>query len=172
MKKLRVSVVESVSPNDLYHRQCEGHVVEGIIRLLDGRVSYRIVLNENLLRRAIKTASENAYYIFHLSRHGDEEGIQLSDETDIALEAVADCFQKFHYMPAALVLSSCVGGDGGIARAFKNYRQRPDVIFGAEGKDEHAITFPGACISWPILYTELATLRSADCLFSASTFHT
>jgi hypothetical protein len=32
------------------------------------------------------------------------------------------------------------------------------VIFGAEAnEDEHLLTFPGACVSWPILYTALAT---------------
>lgn len=61
-------------------------------------------------------------------------------------------------MPEALILSSCIGGDHGIARAFEECKQRPDVIFGAEAnEDEHLLTFPGACVSWPILYTALAT---------------
>ena len=56
-------------------------------------------------------------------------------------------------MPRALILSSCLGGDAGAARAFKAQRRRPQVIFGTEGK--HKLTFSGACISWPVLYTEL-----------------
>jgi len=61
-------------------------------------------------------------------------------------------------MPKALILSSCVGGDRGIAQAFKKRKRRPDVIFGAEAdEDENLLSFPGACISWPILYTVLAT---------------
>ena len=56
-----------------------------------------------------------------------------------------------------LILSSCVGGDGGIARAFEERKRRPQVIFGAEADDdEHLLTFPTACISWPVLYTILA----------------
>ena len=32
------------------------------------------------------------------------------------------------------------------------------MIFGAEADEEECLlTFPGACISWPILYTSLAT---------------
>lgn len=31
------------------------------------------------------------------------------------------------------------------------------MIFGAEADDEHLLTFPSACISWPILYSILAT---------------
>lgn len=132
--------------------------MEEIVRLLDGKTSYRIVMNASLLNRAIKRASENAYDVFHLSCHGDEEGIQLSDSTEISWEDLADCFQKADRMPTALVLSSCVGGDRGIARAFKERKRRPQVIFGAEAKEEKGLlTFPGACISWPILYTALAT---------------
>jgi hypothetical protein len=62
-------------------------------------------------------------------------------------------------MPRALILSSCIGGHRGIAGAFKERSRRPEVIFGAEAKDdEHLLTFSGACISWPILYTVLATV--------------
>jgi len=157
MKKLKTFVAESVSPRDFYHRQWEGHVVEEIVRLLDGKTSYRIVMNESLLRRAIKSASENAYDIFHLSCHGSDKGIRLSDKTRISWEDLADCFQQVSHMPTALVLSSCVGGDSGIAHAFKERQRRPHVIFGAEATEEkHLLTFPGACISWPILYTALA----------------
>lgn len=158
MNKLKVFIAESVSPEDFYDRDWEGHVVEEIVRLLGGKASYRIVLNAELLCRAIKTASENDYDIFHLSCHGSGQGIRLSDKTRISWERLADYFQKASDMPKALILSSCVGGDGGIARAFKDRKRRPQVIFGAEANDKkHLLTFPGACISWPILYTVLAT---------------
>jgi hypothetical protein len=158
MKKLKAFIAESVSPNEFYDRDWEGHVAEEIVRLLDGKASYRIVLNAELLCRAIKTASENGYDIFHLSCHGSKKGIRLSDDTRLSWAELADCFQKTDDMPKALILSSCVGGDDGIARAFEERRRRPQVIFGAEADDEdHLLTFPGACISWPILYTVLAT---------------
>jgi hypothetical protein len=158
MKELRTFVAESVSPEDFYHRHWEGHVVEEIVRLLDGKTSYRIVMNASLLRRAIKSASTNAYNIFHLSCHGSEKGIRLSDNTRISWEDLAGYFQKVDHIPTALVLSSCIGGDSGIAHAFEERKQRPQVIFGAEANEEkHLLTFPGACISWPILYTVLAT---------------
>jgi hypothetical protein len=158
MKKLKAFIAESVSPNEFYDRDWEGHVAEEIVRLLDGKASYRIVLNAELLCRAIKTASENGYDIFHLSCHGSKKGIRLSDDTRLSWAELADCFQKTDDTPKALILSSCVGGDGGIARAFEERKRRPQVIFGAEADDEdHLLTFPGACISWPILYTVLAT---------------
>jgi hypothetical protein len=158
MKKLKAFIAESVSPGEFYNRNWEGHVAEEIVRLLDGKASYRIVLNAELLCRAIKTASENAYDIFHLSCHGSKKGIRLTDDKRLSWAELADCFQKAHDIPKALILSSCVGGNGGIARAFENRKRRPQVIFGAEAEDDdHLLTFPGACISWPILYTILAT---------------
>lgn len=106
MKKLKVFIAESVSPEDFYNRDWEGHVVEEIVRLLDGKASYRIVLNAELLCRAIKTASENDYDIFHLSCHGDEVGIRLSNQKDLSWDELADCFQKG-------------GPDSGSARSFQ-----------------------------------------------------
>jgi hypothetical protein len=157
MMKLKVFVAESVHATDFYARDWEGHVVEEIVRLLRGKASYRIVLNKKLLRKAIKTASDKGYGIFHLSCHGDKDGIRLTNRTDISWDELADCFQTGKTMPAALIISSCVSGDGGIARAFAKRKHRPRVIFGSEGRKNHRITFAGACISWPILYTVLAT---------------
>jgi hypothetical protein len=72
MMKLKVFTAESVSPEDFYDRDWEGHIVEEIVRLLGGKASYRIVLNDELLCRAIKTASDNDYDVFHLSCHGSD----------------------------------------------------------------------------------------------------
>jgi hypothetical protein len=158
MKKLKAFIAESVSAEEFYNRDWEGYVAEEIVRLLDGKASYRIVLNTTLLCRAIKSASENSYDVFHLSCHGSEKGIRLTDGTRLSWADLADCFQQVKKMPNALILSSCIGGDGGIARVFAKRKRRPDVIFGAEASnDEHLLTFPGACIAWPILYTVLAT---------------
>jgi hypothetical protein len=157
MTNLKVFIAESVFPEDFYDGDREGHVVEAIVRLLRCKASYKIVLNAKMLRKAIGAASENDYDIFHLSCHGDENGIQLTDETELSWDELADCFQKARQTPEALVVSSCVGGDRGIARAFQDRERRPRVIVGTEGKRKHRITFPGACISWPILYTVLAT---------------
>jgi hypothetical protein len=53
MKKLKAFIAESVSPEEFYGHDWEGHVAEEIVRLLDGKASYRIVLNANMLRRSI-----------------------------------------------------------------------------------------------------------------------
>ena len=156
VRKYKAFITESVFAQDFYKNNCEGHVVEAIARVLHWESEYKIAMNRKTLCSAIKAASEDEYDIFHLSCHGDDDGIQLTDETELSWDDLADCFQDLENTPEALVLSSCLGGDAGVARAFRSRKLRPSVIFGAEAKDPHEITFPGACISWPILYTTLA----------------
>jgi hypothetical protein len=157
MEMLKVFIAESVSHEDFYDRDWEGHAAEEIIRLLNGRTRYRIVLNKTLLRRAIKEAADNSYEIFHLSCHGDEDGVQLSGKRNMSWQELAEYFQEAKSAPSVLVLSSCVGGDAGIARGFEKLDRRPTVIFGAEATaEDDLITLPNACISWSILYSVLA----------------
>jgi len=157
MHKLKVFIAESVTHEDFYNRDWEGHAAEEIVRLLNGRTRYRIVLNKTLLRRAIKEAADKGYGIFHLSCHGDEEGVRLSGKRGVSWRELAEYFREAKSGPAVLVLSSCVGGDAGIARAFEKLDRRPTVIFGAEATEaDDLITLPSAWISWSILYSVLA----------------
>lgn len=156
MKTFKVFVAESVFPEDIRKGDREGQVVQAICGVLHRPITYRVVNSKEALCKAIKTASAGNYNIFHLSCHGDAKGVQLADETELSWDELAKCFQGLSSIPAALVISSCVGGDHGVSRAFKKSKRRPQVIFGAEGKKKRRITFPGACITWPILYTSLA----------------
>lgn len=157
MRKYRIFIVESVFAEDFYNNDREGQVVEAIARVLHWESEYKIALDTRSFRRAIKAACNANYHILHLSCHGGKTGIQLTDETEISWNELADCFQKQKQIPAVLIISSCVGGDRGVARAFQERRGRPDVIFGSEATNPCEITFPGACIAWPILFTSLAT---------------
>jgi hypothetical protein len=102
--------------------------VAGDVHPVDGNASYRIVLNAELLCSAIKTASENAYDIFHLSCHGSKKGRRLADDKPLSWAELADCFQKAHDMPKALILSmptmkcKLVERYGISARAFRTAR--------------------------------------------------
>jgi hypothetical protein len=127
MYKLKVFIAESLSHEDFYDRDWEGHAAEEIVRLLNGRSRYRIVLNRALLRRAIREADDDGYAVFHLSCHGDEDGVRLSGNRDVSWQELADYFQKAKTAPTVLILSSCVGGDAGIARAFEKLDRRPTV---------------------------------------------
>jgi hypothetical protein len=157
MHTLKVFIAESLSHEDFYNRDWEGHAAEEIVRLLDGQARYRVVLSRTLLRKAIKESGTDGYSIFHLSCHGNKDGVQLSGLRDVSWQQLAEYFQAAKSVPDALVISSCVGGDAGIARAFEKLDQRPAVIFGAEAaKKSDVITLPNACISWSILYSVLA----------------
>jgi hypothetical protein len=157
MKKFAVFITESLFPEDIRKGDLEGEVVQAISGVLHWQSDYKDVRDKKMLCKAIRAASADDYDIFHLSCHGDAEGIQLADKTELSWDELADCFQGFGSIPNALVLSSCVGGDHGVARSFKKKTRKPQVIFGAEGRNQNRISFPGACISWPILYTSLAS---------------
>jgi len=156
MKKYKILIVESVFAKDFYKGNREGQVVEAIARVLHWQPEYKIALDKGHLCKAIETAATDSYDILHISCHGDAGGIQLTDETELSWDDLASCFRGLNPIPKALVISSCVGGDAGVARAFRRNGRRPNVIFGAEAQDPNEITFPGACISWPVLYTSLA----------------
>ncbi len=156
MKKFKILIAESVFPDDFYADDREGHVVEAMARVLHWKATYKIALNAETLCRAIKAAANGGYDILHISCHGNAKGIQLTNGTELSWGQLADCFQRMEGIPQALVISSCVGGDGGIARAFWDRKRKPRVFFGAEGAARRRITFTGACITWPILYTSLA----------------
>jgi hypothetical protein len=156
MHKFRILIAESVFPEDFHKNDREGQVVEAIARVLHWESEYKIALNTKRLLKAIQEAAANGYDILHISCHGDKEGIQLTDETELSWDELAAFFQENKGAPSALIMSSCVGGDHGIARAFRKCKRRPDVIFGSEAPKPNRITFPGACVSWPVLYTSLA----------------
>lgn len=160
--QLRVLVAESVSPKDFYNRDWEGRVVEEVVRLLAGYVHYRIVITRKYLLRGIAEFYDQSCTVFHLSAHGDEDGIALTDGTDIGWTDLASLFDPGKRNKAtfslqwSLVLSSCCGGTKAVAKAFEAMAYKPAFIFGSEATDEEELlTFPSACIAWPILYSEL-----------------
>ncbi len=151
---MRAYIVEFVSAANFYRREWEGHVVEEIVRLSGARTTYRIAITKGFLIQALERASKRDCEIFHLSCHGNDEGICLTNGERLSWDELAEAFDDATYDPDALILSSCLGGEGGAARAFFKKEWRPSVIFGSESNSDK-LTFSGACISWPILYTEL-----------------
>jgi hypothetical protein len=128
-----------------------------IVCLIRREAQHRVALDPKRLQKAIKAAAAGEYDVFHISCHGDHEGIRLADETDLSWSQLAEFFQEAQWAPKALVMSSCVGGDKNIASAFKDCSPRPEVIFGAEANDDDdLLSFSGACVSWSILYGLLA----------------
>ena len=142
MKKFKIFIAESVAPDDFYEGNCEGHVVQAMAKVLHWQSSYKVALNAETLCRAIKHASNSGYDILHISCHGDAKGIELTDGTELSWKDLAECFQETHHAPHTVVVSSCAGGHGGVADAFRNRTRRPSVIFAQKARQEGESLFP------------------------------
>jgi hypothetical protein len=175
-RQLRVFICESLTAMDFYIDQREGPTVQEFLRLIDCPTQYRIALTPRYLERAIKEAVEMECDVFHLSCHGDATGITLTNTDSLSWAELAEILQPLACGSRALVMSSCVGGHGDLARAFEGKRNRFGVLFGASADDppkskrgktvavddpdikdaaDHVLQFEEACLAWPILYREL-----------------
>ena len=106
---MRAYVVESVSPANFFNREWEGHVVQEIVRLLGGRTFYRIAIGRQYLDKALRHARRADCDIFHLSRHGNDMGVCLTNDDSVSWDELATAFERANYAPDALILSSCLG---------------------------------------------------------------
>ena len=84
----RIYIIESPSAEDLRENRKEGDALFHALKLSDMDVSYQLAINEEAFRKALNFIVEDFYnkkgklhampYI-HISAHGDEDGIELSD---------------------------------------------------------------------------------------------
>jgi hypothetical protein len=106
------------------------------------------VIDRKHLGAAIQLATSQRTDVFHLSCHGDEEGIELCDGEAIGWSVLAGYFQSGPYCPEALVMSACCGASAGIAEQFAKRNQRPTIIFGTT----EARSYSQFAVAWSILY--------------------
>jgi hypothetical protein len=85
-----VYIVESPSPVDLYHKRYEGEALGRALELAGIRSEHKLVVNTEALQAALQVGlkellDEHRDYlpIVHLSAHGGEDGVQLTDGTII-----------------------------------------------------------------------------------------
>ena len=86
----RIYIIESPSAEDLRNNHKEGDALYHALKLSDMDVSYQLAINEESFRSALNFVVEDFFdkkgkltampYI-HISAHGDEDGIELSDES-------------------------------------------------------------------------------------------
>ncbi|SRR5712691_184559 len=76
---LLVFVAESVKAEDFYEGRTDGFAANEILKIQQVRTSYKIVFDRNHLVRAIGDALAGDFQALHLSAHGDERGISLTD---------------------------------------------------------------------------------------------
>jgi hypothetical protein len=152
MKIAAVLVAESLDEEAIYREQREGVAVAEIGRLLCINMQYRQIISRDSLKRAVEEARKSNAIILHLSCHGDAEGIQLTDGSEITWSELAELTQP-HATPArALVVSACSGGVHGLTKHLGTGDLRPyGFIIGPSGN----IALSDACVAWCLFYRRL-----------------
>ncbi|GLV23874.1 hypothetical protein [Sphingobium sp. TomTYG45] len=150
---ISVFIAESLSPKDFYERRLDGFAANEVLKIQSCPTDYRIVLTRKYLRRAIEEADENNYAIFHLSCHGDSDGIQLADGTEIDWLTLARMFKPYATLERCLVLASCSGGHFAFTKALVKVGATFGYVFGSTDVD--GVGFTDSCLAWSVLYREL-----------------
>jgi hypothetical protein len=123
---MRVFIAEASNANDFYQETLDGKSVQNLLNTIGVENQFRMVLSPRNLQKAIKEASAGCYDIFHLSCHGDDDGIVVVDDR-LNWSDFAQRFRRIKGDPPALVMSSCCGATSGIRRAFENSGAHPHV---------------------------------------------
>ncbi len=154
MAKPRVFIIESPSATDFYLDRLDGRAARDVLKLENTQVAYRVALDKKKLFMGIKEAARLEFDVLHLSCHGDDVGIQLSDMSIIDWLELVDLLDVFATPQRILVMSSCAGGSIGLTKALVNQ----DTIFGWVFGAVKNIGFTDSCLAWSILYRLLEKL--------------
>lgn len=149
---MKLLIIESSYPKDFFSERLDGHVTQHLAKLLRIRARLVYAVDEEHLDKAFALAAREKYDVVHISCHGDESGIAVTDNTDIDWPQLVRFFTDNRFSPDALVMSSCCGASDDLADEFEKVRWRPKIIFGSTDKrayNEYAV-------AWTILYDRFA----------------
>lgn len=153
MSDLSIFIAESVGAADFYTGRTDGRAAQEVIKLHQTRCEYRVVLDRTRLRQAVRDAAEGDFDVFHLSCHGDEDGVRLSDGTDLDWGELAKVLQPLADDKKLLVMASCSGGYAGLTKALKSSKAVFGYVFGSTA--ETGVSFTHSCLAWSVLYNGL-----------------
>jgi len=153
VQALSVLIAESVSRDDFYDRRTDGYAANEILRIQQVRSDYRLVLDRRLLVRAVNSAAAQNFTVFHLSCHGDDDGILLADEDFVDWLNLGVLLRGYARMDRALVLSCCSGGYVGVTKAFEKSGVFFGYVFGSTSVS--GVGFTDCCLAWSILYSQI-----------------
>lgn len=123
----KIYIIESPADKDLLEKRTEGKALSNILELSQIHYEYFLVTTLNVLRQAFEMIKEDILklqeeYLFvwpliHISCHGREEGIGLTDKSFVEwsylydlLSIVNVCFEETDPVsPVLLSMSSCYG---------------------------------------------------------------
>jgi hypothetical protein len=98
-------------------------------------------------------AAKGDYDVVHVSCHGDDVGIAVTDDARIDWPDFVEIFRKYKCSPHALVMSSCCGAVDDLADEFEKVANGPYIIFGSI--DERK--YNEYAVAWTILYNLFKT---------------
>lgn len=153
MSKISVFIAESVSSSDFYAGRTDGHAAKEVVRLHQIRCEYRVVLDRIHLKKAVQEALKDDFGVFHLSCHGDDDGIRLSDGEDLGWSALAAILKPLASEKRLLVMASCSGGYAGLATELRKAQAIFGYVFGSTA--EAGVSFTHSCLAWSVLYNRL-----------------
>lgn len=131
----------------------DGFAANEVLKIQPCRTDYRIILTRCLLKRAIHEAHRGAYDIFHLSCHGDDDGIQLANGDLINWLDLGEMFRKYADHSRILVMASCSGGHNDFTKALTKTQAIFGYVVGSASDD--GVGFTDSCIAWSIFYREI-----------------
>ncbi|MFH0897503.1 MAG: hypothetical protein V1850_05610 [Candidatus Bathyarchaeota archaeon] len=134
-------IIESPSDEDFFDKRTEGGLLLEALRLSQvsnqpqAPVEYRLVVSEQSFDKAMLEdlprmliQLKGVIPILHMSMHGNEGGLQLTDRTDIPWKELAKLLSDInrHYANGELIVcvSACKGFYGGMMQFFER-RRRP-----------------------------------------------
>ena len=157
MASFKVFIAELNNPEDFYLGKLDGYTANEVLKVRRITSRYRIVLNREMLRRAIDHAAKLEADIFHLSCHGDADGVQLTDGECLSWKGLAEEFAPLASAERILVNSSCEGAHRGVSKAFREAAARFGYLCGSSAK---TVGYADSCLAWSILYNVLASEES------------
>lgn len=151
--KAKVFIAESLAPEDFYKRRLDGFAANEVLKIQNCKSDYRIVLNLKYLDTAIKYATRSDYLIFHLSCHGDKDGIVLANGEFIDWLALARRFKPLASEKRCLIMASCSGGHYDLTKALEKSGSIFGYVFGST--DKEGVSFTDSALAWSILYRDI-----------------
>jgi hypothetical protein len=152
-----VFIAESVQPEDFYDGRTDGFAANEVLKIQQVRTAYKIVVDRKHLVRAMEDAPSGSFQVLHISAHGSDEGIELTDGdfvTWLDLSRLLRPFASVSIQPKkVLVVSSCMGGYVGLSKALQKLEVAFRFIFGSTSSK--GVGFTHCCLAWSILYNRL-----------------
>jgi hypothetical protein len=150
-----VYIIDSNYPEDHYLDRADGSITQYILKALNIRADLRLALDREYFETAVERALTDGCDVLHISCHGDDDGIGLTDDDPdipsrqgILWDDFVDLFQGRHDPPQALVMSACCGASSKLGSAFTKVRKRPQMIIGPTDKRPAA----DYVAAWSLLY--------------------